>query len=264
MVVTGSPPAFCVGGDRDALAGHAERGGYDAGLPAEPAQPGYGVRPEWDHDLAWHHALRLPVIAAVNGACAGIGLALALFCDLRFVSATAKLTTAAPKLGLPAEYGTSWMLPRLVGVTRAADLLLSGRVVTGAETEAWGLWNGVAADGAGALAAATADRPAAGDRGLAGQRGRDQAAAVRGPAAVRRRRRGRGLQAADGPDDGRRGLPRGRRRPAGAPPAELLTLRRRSPLRFGRLLLASLGNASGDAAVRRQTDHRVRHRPGEV
>ena len=96
------------------------------------------------------------MIAAVNGACAGIGLALALFCDLRFVSATAKLTTAAPKLGLPAEYGTSWMLPRLVGVTRAADLLLSGRVVTGAETEAWGLWNGVAADGAGALAAATA------------------------------------------------------------------------------------------------------------
>ena len=72
------------------------------------------------------------------------------------MSATAKLTTAAPKLGLPAEYGSSWMLPRLVGVTRAADLLLSGRVVTGAETEGWGLWNGVAADGTGALATALA------------------------------------------------------------------------------------------------------------
>ena len=58
----------------------------------------------------------------------------------------------------------SWVLPRLVGVTRAADLLLSGRIVTGAETEAWGLWNGVAADGDGALAAADALRPAAGDR----------------------------------------------------------------------------------------------------
>jgi enoyl-CoA hydratase/carnithine racemase len=156
VIVTGTPPAFCVGGDREALAGHAERGSYDAGLPDELSQPGYGVRPEWDHDFAWHHALRLPVIAAVNGACAGVGLALSLFCDLRFVSATAKLTTAAPKLGLPAEYGTSWILPRLVGVTRAADLLLSGRVVTGAETEAWGLWNGVAADGAGAVAAAGA------------------------------------------------------------------------------------------------------------
>jgi enoyl-CoA hydratase/carnithine racemase len=90
----------------------------------------------------------------VNGAAAGVGLALALFCDLRFGAANAKLTTAAPKLGLPAEYGMSWQLPRLVGVTRAADLLLSGRVVTPAETEAWGLWNGVEADGEATLATA--------------------------------------------------------------------------------------------------------------
>jgi enoyl-CoA hydratase/carnithine racemase len=94
------------------------------------------------------------VIAAVNGACAGIGLALAMFCDLRFASASARMTTAAPKLGLPAEFGLSWTLPRLVGVTRAADLLLSGRVFTAAETAAWGLWNGVAADGEATLATA--------------------------------------------------------------------------------------------------------------
>lgn len=147
IVVTGTPPAFCVGGDRDALAGHAERGHYDAGLPAEAARPGYGVRPEFDHDFAYTYGVRVPVIAAVNGAAAGVGLALALFCDLRFASATAKFTTAAPKLGLPAEYGMSWVLPRLIGVTRAADLLLSGRVVTGADTADWGLWNGVADDG---------------------------------------------------------------------------------------------------------------------
>jgi enoyl-CoA hydratase/carnithine racemase len=85
-----------------------------------------------------------------------VGLALALFCDLRYVSATAKLTTAAPRLGLPAEFGMSWVLPRLVGVTGAADLLLSGRVVTGAETADWGLWNAVAPDGEGALAEALA------------------------------------------------------------------------------------------------------------
>ena len=156
VVVTGTPPAFCVGGDSQALADHAERGGYDPGLPAEPARPGHGVRPELDHDMAWQYGLRLPVIAAVNGACAGIGLALALFCDLRFASAPAKLTTASPRLGLPAEYGTSWVLPRLVGVTRAADLLLSGRVVTPAETETWGLWNAVLADGDATLAAAQA------------------------------------------------------------------------------------------------------------
>jgi enoyl-CoA hydratase/carnithine racemase len=154
VVVTGTPPAFCVGGDSQALAGHAERGGYDSGLPTEIARPGYGVRDEWDHDMAFHHGMRLPVIAAVNGACAGIGLALALFCDLRFASATARMTTAAPALGLPAEYGTSWMLPRLVGLTRAADLLLSGRVFTGAETEQWGLWNAVLPDGESTLDAA--------------------------------------------------------------------------------------------------------------
>jgi enoyl-CoA hydratase/carnithine racemase len=104
--------------------------------------------------MAWQLGYRLPIIAAVNGACAGVGLSLALFCDLRFVSATAKLTTAAPKLGLPAEYGASWMLPRLVGITRANDLLLSGRVVTGEETADWGLWNGVEPDGAATLTAA--------------------------------------------------------------------------------------------------------------
>jgi enoyl-CoA hydratase/carnithine racemase len=154
VVVTGTPPAFCVGGDSEALAGHAQRGGYDPGLRGELARPGYGARPEFDADFAFQFALRFPVIAAVNGATAGVGLALALFCDLRFGAADAKLTTAAPQLGLPAEYGMSWQLPRLVGATRAADLLLSGRVFTPATTEHWGLWNGVEADGAATLAAA--------------------------------------------------------------------------------------------------------------
>jgi enoyl-CoA hydratase/carnithine racemase len=143
VVVTGSGESFCVGGDSEALAGHVERGEYRDGVHEEAATPGYGVRPEWDHDLVWHFGLRLPVIAAINGACAGVGLALACVCDLRFAAQGAKLTTAAPKLGLPAEYGLSWTLPRLVGVTRAADLLLSGRVVLAQEAERMGLLNGV-------------------------------------------------------------------------------------------------------------------------
>ncbi len=154
VVITGTPPAFSVGGDSAALAQHAERGGYDSGLPAEPPSPGVNMRAEFDEDFAWMYGYRTPIIAAVNGAAAGIGLALALFADLRFGAAPAKLTTAAPKLGLPAEYGMSWVLPRLVGVTRAADLLLSGRVVTVADTESWGLWNQVLPDGASTLAAA--------------------------------------------------------------------------------------------------------------
>lgn len=156
VVVTGTPPAFCVGGDSEALAGHAERGAYESGLHGEEARPGDGLRPELDADFAFQFAMRLPIIAAVNGASAGVGLALALFCDLRFGAAQAKLTTAAPRLGLPAEYGMSWQLPRLVGVTRANDLLLSGRVFTPADTESWGLWNGVEADGETALDAARA------------------------------------------------------------------------------------------------------------
>ncbi len=64
---------------------------------------------------AWHYGLRFPVVAAVNGAAAGVGLVLACYCDLRFVADDAKLTTSAPRLGLPAEYGLSWVLPRHEG-----------------------------------------------------------------------------------------------------------------------------------------------------
>ena len=141
VIVTGADDWFCVGGDSEALAGHAERGSYDPGLRGELANPGYGVHPEFDHHFAWHYGLRLPVIAQINGACAGVGLSLACFCDLRFVAADAKLTTAAPKLGLPAEYGLSWVLPRMIGTTHAADLLLSGRVVLGEEAARIGLCN---------------------------------------------------------------------------------------------------------------------------
>jgi enoyl-CoA hydratase/carnithine racemase len=80
-----------------------------------------------------------PVIAAINGACAGIGLIAALNCDLRFVSATAKLTTAFVQRGIMAEHNIAWTLPRLIGTSRALDLLLSGRVVLGEEALALGL-----------------------------------------------------------------------------------------------------------------------------
>ena len=156
VVVTGTPPAFSVGGDSQALGDHAERGSYDTGLAEDTARPGGDLRKEFDEDLSWMFGYRLPIIAAVNGAVAGVSFALACFCDLRFGSAPAKITTAAPKLGLPAEYGLSWTLPRLIGTTRAADLLLSGRVVTVAETADWGLWNEVLPDGEATLDAAVA------------------------------------------------------------------------------------------------------------
>jgi enoyl-CoA hydratase/carnithine racemase len=142
VIITGTAPAFSVGGDSDALAGHVERGSYDTGVPTDARTPGHGVDPRLDAELTALWGLRFPVIAAVNGACAGVALALACFCDLRFAAAEAKLTTAAPKLGLPAEYGLSWILPRLVGPTHAADLLLSARVVRAADAPP-GLFNAV-------------------------------------------------------------------------------------------------------------------------
>jgi enoyl-CoA hydratase/carnithine racemase len=142
-VLTGSGRAFCVGADSKALSGQIGGDGYDPGLPPELADPGYGVRPEFDADVAWQLGLRFPLIAAVNGACAGVALALAAFADIRFGVTGAKLTTATPKLAMPAEYGLSWMLPRLVGLTHAADLLLSGRIVLAEELGAMGFFNRV-------------------------------------------------------------------------------------------------------------------------
>jgi enoyl-CoA hydratase/carnithine racemase len=143
IVVTGSGRGFCAGADSRALEGHVERGGYDAGLGDDVARPGYGVRPEFDADFAYQFGIPKPIIAAINGPAAGVGLVLACYCDLRFAARGAKLTTSHGRLGLPAEYGLSWLLPRLIGVTRAADLLLSSRVVLAEEAEALGLVNRV-------------------------------------------------------------------------------------------------------------------------
>ena len=140
-VVTGAGTTFCVGADTDALAKHAEKERYDDGLHEVLANPGYGLDPTFDHHFAWHFALRIPVIAAINGACAGVGLVLACYADIRFVAGDAKLTTAASKIGIPAEFGLSWLLPKLIGLTRANDLLLSSRVILGTEAESLGLVN---------------------------------------------------------------------------------------------------------------------------
>ncbi len=148
IVVTGAGRGFCAGADTRALEGHVERGAYDAGTPADLARPGYGVRPEFDADFAYHFGIPKPVIAAINGPAAGVGFALACYSDLRFAAAGAKLTTSHGRLGLPAEYGLSWLLPRLIGLTRAADLLLSSRIVLAEEAATMGLVNQVLEPGA--------------------------------------------------------------------------------------------------------------------
>ena len=143
IIVTGSGRGFCVGAYAEALQGHIAKGGYDPGVSDDIPMPGYGVRPEFDELFAYHYGLDKPVLAAVNGPAAGVGLALACYADMRFAAAGAKLTTAHGKLGLPAEYGLSWVLPRLIGLTRAADILISSRHVLAEEAAAMGLVNAV-------------------------------------------------------------------------------------------------------------------------
>lgn len=145
IVVTGAGRQFCVGADFRALEHHQESGSdYVAeSRRLEMSSPGHGVHEEFDHELVWHWGLSKPVIAAVNGACAGIAMALAAFCDLRYAAAGAKFTTSTPKLGLPSEYGLSWVLPRLVGLSAAVDILFSGRVLLAEEMRELGFVHGV-------------------------------------------------------------------------------------------------------------------------
>jgi enoyl-CoA hydratase/carnithine racemase len=143
VVVTGEGRGFCAGADAAALDKHREAGAYDDGVRQPLATPGYGVRPEFDHPFAFQMGMQTPIIAAVNGPAAGVGLVVACYADLRFAAAGAKLTTAHGKLNLPAEYGLSWLLPRLIGAGRALDLLLSSRVVLAEEAERMGLVNAV-------------------------------------------------------------------------------------------------------------------------
>ena len=145
IVVTGTGRQFCVGADMKALDTYSDGDkDYAASVnDATLAQPGFGVRAEYDHDMVWHWGLRKPVIAAINGACAGIAVTLAAFCDLRYGAIGAKFTTAGPRLGLPSEYGLSWVLPRIVGITHAADIMLTGRIFLAEEAKDMGFLNAV-------------------------------------------------------------------------------------------------------------------------
>ena len=139
IIVTGSGRGFCVGADSKALEGHVEKGGYDPGTPDDLAQPGRGVSEHFDASFAYHFGLSKPVVAAINGPAAGVGLVLACFADIRFAVPGVKFTTAHGKLNFPAEYGLSWLLPRMIGLPKANDLLLTSRVFLSDEAYELGL-----------------------------------------------------------------------------------------------------------------------------
>lgn len=133
VVLTGAGGDFCVGADARTLDTiSADRGRYAAEPLPLPPYPD-GTPDELRHNHAYPLTIGTPVIAALTGACAGAGFVLASYADLRFAARDCRITTSFAKLGLPAEYGIGWLLPRVIGLPAAIDLLYTARVVDGDE-----------------------------------------------------------------------------------------------------------------------------------
>ena len=146
IVITGAGRGFCAGLDMNTLQAISagDTGAMGSG-DVESSNPGdssmgseYQLGP-----FTYLLTVRKPVIAAVNGACAGLGFSIAIFSDMRFASEKAVFTTVFAHRGLVAEHGNSWMLPRLIGPGRALDVLWSGRKFDGAEALQLGIANRV-------------------------------------------------------------------------------------------------------------------------
>lgn len=131
VVLTGTPPAFCAGAD-------LARGGDTFGKVESPAFDAAGLRfPAWD--------VRKPVIGAINGHAIGIGMTLAIQCDLRFMAADAKFGVVQAQRGVMGDAYVHWSLPRIVGVANAAEILLTGKTFDGHEMQRLGVANRVLA-----------------------------------------------------------------------------------------------------------------------
>src|SRR3546814_63295 len=134
IVLTGAGRGFCAGLDL---------GGYGAAPDSEgrgAVGTGFATQQHIAGLIPRLRSLHQPVIAAVNGAAAGGGLALALGSDIRIASTSAKFNVAFVRIGLSGcDIGVSWMLPRLIGASRAWELMLTGRVIDSAEADSIGL-----------------------------------------------------------------------------------------------------------------------------
>jgi enoyl-CoA hydratase/carnithine racemase len=149
IVVTGAGRGFCAGADMGSLQ-QIDAGKWDERALARTAhEPNLKSDGKLGPDVTEHYGGRFgylmsipkPIVAAINGPCAGIGLVFTLYCDLRFAASQAKFTTAFAQRGLIAEHGISWLLPRLIGVAHALDILYTARKFGADEAERIGLVN---------------------------------------------------------------------------------------------------------------------------
>jgi enoyl-CoA hydratase/carnithine racemase len=144
IVLTGAGRGFCAGADISLLSTVAEKG-LDEARRAQEVQPtsgsGEGAQGNFQKKYSYFPAVAKPVIAAINGPVVGLGLVIALYCDIRFASDAARFSTAFAQRGLIAEYGMAWMLPRLIGHSNALDLLFTARMIDAPEALRVGLVN---------------------------------------------------------------------------------------------------------------------------
>ena len=142
-VITGAGRGFCSGVDMGALSDMSKAGNLQKKSHQHLAtQPGNPEKdPNFSSSPTYFLGLRKPLIAAINGACAGLGFSYATFCDMRFVDKQARFVTSFGPRGLIAEHGTSWMLPRLIGPSNALDLFWSSRKVDAEEAFRMGYAN---------------------------------------------------------------------------------------------------------------------------
>jgi len=146
IVLTGGGRGFCAGADMSLLSTVAEHGLDDQQRRQalrNDANRREGVAPDFQKRYSYFPAIGKPVIAAINGPAVGLGLVIALYCDLRLASDAARFSTTFARRGLVAEYGMAWMLPRIVGLANAIDLLFSARTIEAAEALRLGLVNQV-------------------------------------------------------------------------------------------------------------------------
>ena len=143
IVLTGAGRGFCAGADLNDLKSISEGRREVDDDPELAADPGDAAMASFRGTYTYVASVRKPVIAAINGPVAGMAVPIALACDLRFASDRASVTTSFSRRGLVAEWGISWLLPRLVGTAHALDLLFSARKIDAAEAERVGLVNRV-------------------------------------------------------------------------------------------------------------------------
>ena len=134
VVVTGSGKGFCAGQD---LSSAKEK------MTSGDMSYGHHLRETYNPLINRMMSLPKPIIAAINGAAAGAGMSLAMACDLRLAAESASFLQAFVKIGLVPDSGSSWLLQRLVGRTRAMDLMLTGKKIGAKEALEWGLVNQV-------------------------------------------------------------------------------------------------------------------------